>query len=351
MDEILIMLRCIKKRYIFLIVGIVILLFGSLIIREYKEQQSSLSVTVDQSSSSQSEANLEKQAEAEVIELFKSVKDTIDSKGSGTAKIEYKTIEDIYKKYPDNETISNLYAFCVSNDYLYFKDLIDDDKYQKAAEEEAAKISVNYKGEYADYIISYAKNLLGDSYTAFNEEVTKAQDKYNNMTTADKAEVIKYIYSRYDYYDKKDGKSTGDKYSNTIWSEAESKFGLTGQMIDQIWIDEDATRYYVNQKSTSNTSSTTTSSITEYDATLEYGDGSVLIFISEDAMSRYMTALAEGNKGTISEMLTNGQVGLTDKGTKCNIVKSGLTKYQVKLLDGNYAGNTVWVIMESVKRK
>lgn len=88
-----------------------------------------------------------------------------------------------------------------------------------------------------------------------------------------------------------------------------------------------------------------------YDATLEYGSGSVLVCISEDAMSRYMSALNNDNQGTIDEMQSSGEIGFTAKGTKCNIVERKVGKYQVKLLDGIYEGNTVWVISESVNEK
>ena len=37
------------------------------------------------------------------------------------------------------------------------------------------------------------------------------------------------------------------------------------------------------------------------------------------------------------------------KGTKCNILRKGFTKTQVKLLYGAYAGSTVWVVAEAVK--
>ena len=36
---------------------------------------------------------------------------------------------------------------------------------------------------------------------------------------------------------------------------------------------------------------------------------------------------------------------------KCNIVKKKSTKAQVKLLDGSFAGSTVWVIIESLHEK
>lgn len=103
-------------------------------------------------------------------------------------------------------------------------------------------------------------------------------------------------------------------------------------------------------KSSGSSQNSNTPSIA-YDATLEYGSGDVLICSSEDAMERYMTALVKDNQGTISEMIMNGEVGYTAKGTKCNIVKRGFSKAQVKILDGAYAGNTVWVVIEAVKEK
>lgn len=68
-------------------------------------------------------------------------------------------------------------------------------------------------------------------------------------------------------------------------------------------------------------------------------------------MSRYMSALNNDNQGTIDEMQSSGEIGFTAKGTKCNIVERKVGKYQVKLLDGIYEGNTVWVISESVNEK
>lgn len=88
--------------------------------------------------------------------------------------------------------------------------------------------------------------------------------------------------------------------------------------------------------------------LTNYDAYLNYGSGSIPFWISEDALDRYISASVKDNQGTIDEMTTNGEIGFTPKGTKCNIVKKGYTKCQVKLLDGSYSGSTVWVLAEAV---
>ena len=60
-----------------------------------------------------------------------------------------------------------------------------------------------------------------------------------------------------------------------------------------------------------------------------------------------MKVLSNENEGTIEELLLNGQCAYTEQGMKCNIVDMKLTKCQVKLLDGSYAGETVWVVIEA----
>lgn len=108
-----------------------------------------------------------------------------------------------------------------------------------------------------------------------------------------------------------------------------------------------------NQEKEYSSSNPTTSGYSgSYDATLNYsGSSGVLVFISEDVMERYMTALANGRQGTIDELFSSEQIGYTEKDTKCNIVKKKSTKAQVKLLDGSFAGSTVWVIIESLHEK
>lgn len=89
-----------------------------------------------------------------------------------------------------------------------------------------------------------------------------------------------------------------------------------------------------------------------YDAELKYsGTDGVLICVSENAMERFMSAVNNGNDGSLQELFLDGQCAYTEQGTKCNIVDRKLTKCQVKLLDGIYAGNTVWVVIEAVQEE
>lgn len=77
----------------------------------------------------------------------------------------------------------------------------------------------------------------------------------------------------------------------------------------------------------------------------------LLICASEDAMDRFMTAANNQNEGSLYELLLNGEIAYTEQGTKCNIVDRKFTRCQVKLLDGSYAGSTVWVIIEALQEK
>ena len=120
------------------------------------------------------------------------------------------------------------------------------------------------------------------------------------------------------------------------------------EMLDIIKIMEDdvaASAYSSSGKTT------TDSSVASYDATLDYGGDSVLVCSSEEAMDRYINALINGNQGTVNEMLLDGQIKYVSNGTKCNIVKKGLSKCKVKILEGEYSESTVWVLIEAVNEK
>lgn len=87
-----------------------------------------------------------------------------------------------------------------------------------------------------------------------------------------------------------------------------------------------------------------------YDATLVYGNGDVIIAVSEDALSSFFDALVGDNEAALQELFNSGLIGETPQGTKVAIVESGIMRYKVKILDGPYEGNTVWVIAESVQK-
>lgn len=157
-----------------------------------------------------------------------------DQGKSGTTKY----IEDIYKKYPNDEVISNIYFYSIAKEeYDNYKSL-NDDKYLKIAKEYASKIDSSYSGEFSNEIQSFANEILGNSRDEEYSSAKESEDRYNNLTNAEKKEICNFIQSRYDYYDSiSGGKYTGDKYTDVIWKEAEEKYGLTETQIDIIWMD------------------------------------------------------------------------------------------------------------------
>lgn len=158
------------------------------------------------------------------------------------------------------------------------------------------------------------------------------------------------VYGKYVSYDRK---------SKVYIITSNSKYEST-ETLDNYFIKDDQ-EIYVREEDGSWNGGLSTSNLFEeastvdnsysgtYDATLEYGSSEVLICASEDAMERCMSAVNNGYQGTLDEMLESGEIAYTPKGTKCNIVDKKITKCKVKLLDGIYAGNTVWVVIESVQ--
>ena len=85
-----------------------------------------------------------------------------------------------------------------------------------------------------------------------------------------------------------------------------------------------------------------------YDATLEYGTEGPVVFVSEDAMSRFTKAMANDNQGTVNDMFAKGEAAVVPNGTKCNIIKKTFATCQVQLVDGVNAGRTVWTVIEAL---
>lgn len=58
---------------------------------------------------------------------------------------------------------------------------------------------------------------------------------YKKLSNAQKYRICKHIERRYEYYDEKDGKYTGEKYTSTIWREMQKEYNKTKDEIDLIW--------------------------------------------------------------------------------------------------------------------
>lgn len=94
--------------------------------------------------------------------------------------------------------------------------------------------------------------------------------------------------------------------------------------------------------------SATTGSI----AVLRAPDGQgVPVAASREAFDRLVTlAVADDNTG-ISHMMVAGQVWTAPCGTRCKVIDSGFTVYEVRILEGDHAGRACFVAREFVKRE
>ena len=277
------------------------------------------------------------QARKDVIEKFKNEKDVL-----GTGKF----IEDTYKKYPDDEVISTIYNYDSARLCIEFYNDSGNTEWLDKAKSYASKISPEYSEVFNDEIISFVSEFLGDDWQATKNETAKQEEQFKNLTLEDKKEIYKFVESRYEYYDKQDGGNTGDKYSDKIWKEASEKYNLAERYISEIWIDIDVTKEIAegNSKPYPNKDN-----VEVYDAILNFKNGSSLIAIDEETLDRFMDALVRENEGTISKLYENNKVAEVPKGTKVNIIKRKLTRAKVKILEGKYKDNEVWVLIESIQ--
>ena len=68
-------------------------------------------------------------------------------------------------------------------------------------------------------------------------------------------------------------------------------------------------------------------------------------------LDRYIDLeLADNNVG-ISAMRLAGLVRLIPSETKCKVIKAGLLTYKVRLTEGDYKGQSCFVVAEFVNRK
>jgi hypothetical protein len=102
----------------------------------------------------------------------------------------YGELRDIYYKHHDNEVIKNLFFFIRACNYYYVADILEDESSRKSGKKEAAKIDPNYDGPYAKEVVTFAKNLLGDSYSELSKIAIKEEENYWNLTIEEKKDAL-----------------------------------------------------------------------------------------------------------------------------------------------------------------
>lgn len=138
-------------------------------------------------------------------------------------------MEDEWKKNKDDEEISAMYFYYNA---LFYQSVNEPEKVIDSMK----NISPNYNGVMKDEIISFGIKVFG-SKEAWISGKSNKEESLNKITDEKRQEIKNWIYDRYDYYDKLEGKYCGDKYTDVIFQEAADKFGYTKTEIDNIWSD------------------------------------------------------------------------------------------------------------------
>lgn len=140
-----------------------------------------------------------------------------------------KKLEDAWKEDKDNVDIAAMYHY-------YNAKFYDGTGKLDSAKNEMKNINPNYSGVMSDVIVEYGISLFDSIENWDVGSVEKSQHK-NKTTDSKRKEIKAWINNRYDYYDKKEGKYCGDKYTKTIFNEAATYFGLTYEEINNVWSD------------------------------------------------------------------------------------------------------------------
>lgn len=273
--------------------------------------------------------------EDEFLKLFEECY-AIYEKNGITADLPYARLEDIYQANTDNEMMKNLYYFCNACGYYRIADILGDTSYKTAGNKEAAKIDPNYDGPYAEEVISFAKELLGSDYAALADTATVEQENYEKLTMQDKKDILNYITEH------------GDADVDALWEELANYYGISTEHISLINTDIDVISAVGHDRKVSNEQ---TSANIEYNAFLEYGSDSVVIADSKEALSEFLTNVANDNESAITDMVSNGLIAYVEKGTKINIIEKKLSTAKIKILEGLYEGVDCWTIIEAVHEK
>ncbi len=149
---------------------------------------------------------------------------TLDN-SSGFAK----ELEDAWKADESNEEIAAMHYYATAKIYEQFHDM-------NMVIDALSNISPDYDGVMADEIIAYGEEVLiyTDVWEALFEGKKERRSKINDEK---RSEIKKWINDRYSYYDKKEGKYSGDKYTKTIFEEASELFEFSYAEIYNIWSD------------------------------------------------------------------------------------------------------------------
>lgn len=175
-------------------------------------------------------------AREEVIEKWKNHANNTDTSSY---------IEERYKKFPSDDIISNIYYYCMACEQYNLYTELNKESHLEAAKKYAQRIDKNYSGEFAEemhnFVDEVVYNRTSETLNSTTEKekhnTLSEEDRYKSLTNSEKKAICQYIERRYEYYDSVNGGYSGDKYSDIIMREAASKYNLSVQHIEIIWMN------------------------------------------------------------------------------------------------------------------
>lgn len=189
----------------------------------------------------------------------------IANSGQIITDTEDKFLNNIYEDFSDNVSIFNMYHYCYADYYYYQYENISPssqgtankkNEYLWKAKNEIENIDTKYVGAIsnnADYLIKEIKRAKPVEYHDYNNSKPSSSNSnsnsngysaaYNSLTYSDKVDICRFIKNSYEYYDKKEGRDTGDKYSDQIWREVMKEYGITEIEVTIIWMNSYTNNY------------------------------------------------------------------------------------------------------------
>lgn len=144
-------------------------------------------------------------------------------------------LESAYFKYSENEQLHAMY--CYYNG-LFYQDMYNqwDTKlnYKVVSQLYIRQIDPNYNGVLANEINKFGLKLFG-ALEEWETQNAYYNSKYKKLTLDDRKKIIKWIKTRFNWYEGKYGYSVNDKYTETVFKEAAKEFGFLYEEINQIW--------------------------------------------------------------------------------------------------------------------
>lgn len=179
----------------------------------------------------------------EVLKINVQVKDIFDSHGFAVkyenAKKFYDCVKPSVEEAKDTSGLSG-YLNYINETYL-FKDIFDAEDFRVASSFDVVVRTNENEYEYSpfdgnDYLRINDVEYYGDKFiNGMAGRDAYAPIPYDELTYESKKRIVDWIYSQYKYYDEKDGRDTGDKYSDVIFREASDKYQLTNEQLMDIW--------------------------------------------------------------------------------------------------------------------